>query len=54
MDKRKVPHLALVAGWGTFFVPFSGCLGGCFLSLCWSVAARDCFVCDFSEHVPFL
>lgn len=27
MDKR-VPHLALVAGWGTFFVPFSGRLVG--------------------------
>ena len=25
---RKVPHLALVAGWGTFFVSFSGCLVG--------------------------
>lgn len=29
MDERKVPHLALVAGWGTFFVPFSGRLVGC-------------------------
>ena len=27
MDKR-VPHLAFVAGWGTFFVSFSGCLVG--------------------------
>lgn len=25
---RKVPHLALLAGWGTFFVPFSGRLVG--------------------------
>ena len=28
MDDQKVPHLALVAGWGTFFVPFSGRLVG--------------------------
>ena len=49
MDKRKVPHLALIGWVGYFFCALFRL--PCGLRL---VISCHCFVCDLAEHVPFL